>query len=99
MGKRRRYHPDVANDLAAATAYYDDISVELGNPFRSAVRARFESISEFPQSFGCIHEQVRVAMTKQFPYVILFEDRDESVAILGVFHAEFSQQGWFVRTM
>lgn len=40
MAKTRRYHPLVADDLAAAVAYYDGISVDLGNRFRASVRDR-----------------------------------------------------------
>lgn len=59
MARIRRYHPLVADDLAAAVAYYDNISVDLGNRFRASVRYRLETITERPDSFGRIHEQLR----------------------------------------
>lgn len=37
-------------------------------------------------------------MLSRFPYVVLFELREEVVAILGIFHAASDQTGWFERT-
>ena len=99
MASKRRYHPRFADDLAAAVTYYDDISVDLGNRFRASVRSRIEMITERPDSFGRIHEQLRVAMVNQFPYVILFEHEKETVAILGMFHAASDRGRWFERSL
>ena len=99
MARIRRYHPLVADDLAAAVGYYDDVSINLGNRFRDSIRDRLESITEYPESYGCIHEQIRAAMTNRFPYVILFELRENVVGILGVFHAASGRTGWFQRTL
>jgi putative addiction module component (TIGR02574 family) len=56
MASTRHYHPLVADDLAAAVAHYDDISVDLGNRFRVSVRNRIDTVLERPESFGRIHE-------------------------------------------
>jgi len=98
MARTRRYHPLVAQDLAAAVAYYDDISVDLGNRFRASVRDRMSTITDRPDSFGRVHEQLRVAMVDRFPYVILFEHEIEAVNILGVFHAASDRERWFERS-
>jgi plasmid stabilization system protein ParE len=98
MAKKRRYHPSVAEDLSAAVSYYDDISVDLGKRFRVSVRNRLRVISDRPESFARIHDEMRATMTDRFPYVILFEDRAEFVAILGIFHAASDQPGWFTRS-
>ena len=37
-------------------AYYDDISVDLGNRFRASFRDRLDTITKRPDSFGRIHE-------------------------------------------
>lgn len=99
MAKKRRYHPLVSDDLSSAAGYYDDISVELGNRFRASVRDRLRVIAERPESFARIHDEMRAAMLDRFPYVVLFEDHTQSVAILGVFHAASDQVGWFTRLL
>ena len=82
MARTRRYHPLVADDLAAAVAYYDAISVDLGNRFRASIRNRIETITDRPGSFGRIYEQLRAAMIDRFPYVVLFEH--EKVRVLHI---------------
>ena len=98
MAKKRRFHPLVANDLSSATEYYDAISGELGNRFRVSVRNRLHAVSARPKSFATIHDQMRAALVDRFPYVLIFEDHSDSVAILGIFHAASDQEGWFTRS-
>jgi hypothetical protein len=99
MARTRHYHPLVADDLAAAVAHYDGISVDLGNRFRVSVRNRIDTVSERPESFGRIHEQLRAAMVDRFPYVILFEYEKDTVSILGIFHAASDRGPWFERSL
>ena len=77
MARRRRYHPEVADDLATAVSYYDDISVDLGNRFRASVRDLIATITDRPDSYGRIHGELRVALVNRFPYVVLFEHEPE----------------------
>jgi len=99
MGNRtRRYHPLVASDLAGAVAYYENISADLADRFRSAVQDRLAAITNRPDSYGRIHQQLRAAMIHRFPYVVLFEHQSDSVTILGVFHAASDREGWFQRS-
>ena len=99
MASIRRYHPSVADDLSAATAYYDEISADLGNRFRASVRGRLRDAAERPESFGRLQNEMRVAILDRFPYVMVFENRDKHIAILGVFHAASDQKGWFDRSL
>ncbi len=99
MAKKRRYHPLFADDLLSAVSYYDDISVELGNRFRTSVRDQLRVISERSESFARINEDMRASMINHFPYVVLFEDGGETVAIFGIFHAASDQSGWFERSL
>ena len=66
MADSLRFHPFVANDLAAAVGWYDKISVDLGNRFRRAVNARFDSIELRPESFGRVQGQFRAARVDGF---------------------------------
>ena len=99
MASRRRYHPSVADYLSAATGYYDEISADLGNRFRASVRARLRDVAVRPESFGRLKNEMRAATLDRFPYVMIFENRDNHVAILGVFHAASDQKGWFDRLL
>lgn len=99
MARARRYHPLVAQDLAGAVAYYDQISADLGSRFRASVRDRIKTITNRPDSFGRIREQYRAAMLDSFPYVIVFEREKETVSIMGLFHAASDRASWFERSV
>ena len=97
MGKLRRYHPQFVSDLSLATTYYDSISTQLGNRFRELVRHKLDRILEEPELYGRIREDVRAAMVDRFPYVILYEVRNDFVLMLGIHHAASDRSGWFER--
>ena len=81
MARSRRFHPLVAEDLAQAVSHYDEVSPDLGNRFRLAVRDRIRMITGRPESFGCIHQDFRAAMLDRFPYVVVFEHENDTVTI------------------
>lgn len=99
MARPRRYHPLVARDLADAVVHYDKVSAALGNRFRLAVRDRIATITDRPDSYGRIRERYRAAMLDRFPYVIVFEREEETVSILGIFHAASDRESWFERSV
>ncbi len=73
MAEPLRFHPLVADDLSAATAWYDDISRDLGNRFRAAVDSRLDAVELRPESFGMVDPPLRAARAERFPYLIVFE--------------------------
>ena len=94
MADRLRFHPLVAYDLRDAIAWYDEISVGLGNRFRARTDSRFDDILANPKFFGRAFDDVRFARVRRFPYVILFRVVGETVFVLGVFHAASDPEKW-----
>lgn len=94
MAEQLRFHPLVAEDLKAAVGWYDDISPGLGDRFRIAVEQRFDSVAEFPESFGIVFQNARAARISVFPYLLLFEYLMDAVHILGVFHSASNPAKW-----
>ena len=66
MAKIRRFHPLAAADISKAIAYYDDVSIDLGNRFRDSIRQRFESITEFPESYGKLRDRASCGNDQPF---------------------------------
>ena len=94
MAEPLRFHPLVADDLAAAASWYDKISVELGNRFRASVDSRFDAVESDPDSFGIVDSPLRAAMVNRFPYLIVFEHTQTVTEILGVFHFASDPAKW-----
>ena len=97
MAKVRRYHPHFADDLTAATGYYDRLSQSLGLRFREIVVATLDAITDRPESFAKLQGEIRACSLSRFPYVILFELHAEFVLMLGIYHAASDRAGWFER--
>ena len=89
-----RFHPRVVEDLRRAIAWYDKISLDLGNRFRGALNAQFDAIFTRPNGFTRAFDDVRFARVKKFPYLILFEFAGSDVLILGVFHTASDPKKW-----
>lgn len=98
MANKVTFHPLVAEDIRAAVEFYDRISVVLGNRLRASVRSRFSEIGNQPELFGRLHENLRLAKTTRFPYVILFSLQGDRIFVLGLFHAASDPRSWNLRT-
>ena len=94
MAEPLRFHPDVADDLEGAAAWYDEISVELGNRFRAAVDSRLDAVELRPESFGVVDPPLRGARVERFPYLIVFEHSSVAMEVLGVFHSASDPKKW-----
>ena len=80
------FYPAIPEDLALAFAYYDEISITLGNRFRDSVQILLSSISERPESFPMDVEPIRFGRVERFPYLIFFVPRASHVSVIAILH-------------
>ena len=75
-----------AEDALEAYQYYQGLQEGLGDRFLSEVLERYNDISKHPQYYGFINEQhiIRDVMLKSFPYLVVYEIKDDSVIIYSV---------------
>lgn len=68
--------------------YYDSINPELGDRFLGEIEAAYLKLSVHPQYYSFIHtnrrSNIRDVALSSFPYVIIFEVRDETVLIIAI---------------
>ena len=94
MASPLRFHPEVAADLEAATQWYDEISIQLGNRFRRAINRSLDAIAQRPEWFGRIRGERRAARIKGFPYLVIYEIVSGSVEILAILHGATDPDQW-----
>lgn len=94
MARRIRVHPQAADDLEDAIAWYEAISFELSNRFRENVKQCLKQIRERPESFGLLDASLRAARVRGFPYSILFKCSTNYVEILHVSHSSADPHRW-----
>ena len=66
------YHPAVADELEEIRDYYETKSVGLGNAFVDELERQLLTIAAMPSRWMIVQEDLRRALMKRFPYVILF---------------------------
>jgi hypothetical protein len=86
MAKPLRFHPQAADDLEHAIAWYEALSFDLSNRFRQSVSYCFDQIEHRSESFGRVDGALRAARVRGFPYNILFVCSTSHVEILYVCH-------------
>ena len=75
-----------AEDALDAYQYYESLQKGLGDRFLAEVLERYNDISKHPQYYGFIDEKhiIRDVMLKSFPYLIVYEIKDDTVIIFSV---------------
>jgi hypothetical protein len=96
MADQLRFHPLVADDIAAAIDWYEGRSIGLGERFRAAVNARLNDIVDAPEMFprAFNDSDFRFARIRKFPYLLLFRMRSGIVQVIGLFHSASDPGKW-----
>jgi plasmid stabilization system protein ParE len=85
---------EAEQDLLEARDWYDKKQFKFGDDFMFAVDACFASIERNPDAFIFSHGQVRRALLKKFPYVVLFRVSEEEILIVGCLHTRRDRSSW-----
>jgi plasmid stabilization system protein ParE len=81
------FHPEAQQELIEAAIWYDDRQEGLGDRFIDAVSAQVVDICDMPERFPVVHNDVRQALLRRFPFVVYFRDLGKRIEVLSVFHA------------
>ena len=88
------YLPEARDDIDATYASYEQQQVGLGDRFLEKLREKVDQISANPLLYAILHQDVRAAPLRRFPYVIYYRADDTMVLILAVLHGRRSSQAW-----
>jgi plasmid stabilization system protein ParE len=78
--------PRARNDVRAARDWYEKQRAGLGDQLGSELDAAILRIAERPLLYPKIHNDVRRALTRRFPYAIYFVIATDHVTVLRVLH-------------
>lgn len=93
MIRRIVLKPEAELDIAEAYRWYEERDKGLGTEFIRAVETCIFQIQRHPEMYPVVHNDMRQAVTRRFPYSILYSV-DETVYVLAVFHAARDPQNW-----
>ena len=81
-----KLHSLAENDLKIALNYYYEISPKLEKRFLSHIDKQFNHILKFPKTYQYETETSQKVIMNKFPYIILYEQFEDLIMILAVFH-------------
>jgi plasmid stabilization system protein ParE len=86
--------PEAQDDVDGAYAGYEQRSIGLGDRFLEALRDQLDRIQANPALYGVLHQDVRAAPLRKFPYVVYYRAEASRTLILAVQHGRRSSRAW-----
>jgi plasmid stabilization system protein ParE len=88
------WHPDAADELVRAVAWYDEQRSGLGAEFAAACRSALTLKQDQPTAFRRLHGDVRRVMLRRFPYAIFYRVRETELLVIAVMHERRDPRPW-----
>jgi plasmid stabilization system protein ParE len=86
--------PEAEAEIAEAYVYYEAAAEGLGAAFLRAVEACLAAIERSPEQYVVVHQQVRRALLRRFPYAVFYIVEPDQVVVLACFHARRDPKQW-----
>lgn len=86
--------PEAEQDLATAYDWYESRRIGLGEEFLGCVEACIEAILRRPETPPKVHDNIRRALVRRFPYAVLYEHEEDRVTVYAVFHSSQDPAKW-----
>jgi len=94
MKPRLIIRPEAEAELADAFDWYERRIPGLGEHFLAAVNAVLDSILSHPNQHPFVYKTVRRALTRRFPYQVLFVAEQDVIVVIAVFHGARDPKAW-----
>jgi len=92
--KRVRFRKEVAPELTAARAWYEDRHEGLGDDFLQTIRNLVTRASRVPLEFPVVHRDIRRALARRFPYAVYFRVVDDGILVVAVQRQSAHPRRW-----
>lgn len=83
-----KLHPKVEEDLIHTLNYYHDIDEQLESKFLEYLEFTFDKIKKFTHLYPYENEEVQKVTVEKFPYIVLYEQVEDIIMVLAIFHTK-----------
>jgi plasmid stabilization system protein ParE len=97
MNRRLRLRRAAKADIDSAFDWYELQTVGLGADFLEALNICLTQIQQNPFLYPIVHRETRRAVLRRFPYSVLYLVTDNSIIVIGCFHARRNPATWLGR--
>ncbi len=88
------FRPAARFEFDEAADWYEQRRVGRGAAFAAAVREVLHRITEQPQFYAAVFEDVREALVPSYPYCVYYRVETNQVQVLAVFHTARDPSIW-----
>ncbi|MDA1274222.1 MAG: type II toxin-antitoxin system RelE/ParE family toxin [Verrucomicrobia bacterium] len=92
--KPHTFHPEAGQEYTQAVERYASIDSELGNRFYDEIERLIGNVCADPERFFQIRAPVRRALSRDFPYSVVYIDQPDRMWIVAVMHAKRRPDYW-----
>ena len=92
------FTPAARAEFFQAADWYDAHQEGLGKRFSADMDALVSRMSEQPQQFPRVRQDIRRAVLRRFPYALYFRITPQVVQVIACFHASRNPRRWHGRT-
>lgn len=89
-----RLLPDARAEHDADADWYEDQQSGLGVDFVRRIREVFTRISKQPRLHAKVYKDVRKAVVKRFPYIVLYQEEPTEILVIAVFNTSRDPKEW-----
>lgn len=96
-----RFHPAARAEHDLAVDWYEAAVPRLGLRFAGEIAAALGRIGQRPLTYSLWKTGMRQrkALVAQFPYLVIFMELDEGIAVIAVAHAQRKPGYWHARQL
>ena len=94
MTRRVIFKPDAEAEMEQAHAWYEQRKAGLGDEFLRCVDACIASMQRNPGLYPVVHNQIRMALVRRFPYLVFYTPEANQITVFSVFPAARDPQIW-----
>ena len=81
-----KLHPKAEEDLNKALSYYTNIDINLERKFINYLDKTFSKILDFPNLYQYETKTSQKVLMDKFPYIVIYEQYEDIIMILAIFH-------------
>lgn len=89
--------PEAAQEIQEGFDWYEERSEGLGLEFLRAADACLAGVQRNPEAYQVVHERVRRALLRKFPYALFYLIEEERIVVIACFHVKRNEIDWLRR--
>ena len=92
------FHPDVATEIGASYAWYQEQANGLGDDYLAELEASFQAIIELPDTWPNFQKGYRRFLLSKFPFSVIYRANNNAIYVVAVMHNSRKPGYWLSRT-